>query len=193
MDAQFVLSLATVVIPLVGGYLGHLYATSMKQRDQRERYIAMAVEILREPPAPENRHLRGWAAELLNHYSAVPLPPEARADLVTRVSLRQQAMEDFDAMLRGKDDRTRRAMQAAQTRINLEALNRRAAEGQGLSVAQAKRLLSWLGHDAGTPDDRLTPELFDAVERFQAERGLVPADGILGRDTVAALLAAGRG
>ena len=39
---------------------------------------------------------------------------------------------------------------------------------------------------AAAPDDKYTPELADGVKRFQARHGL-EADGVLGRDTVAAL------
>lgn len=55
MSSEVVLGIAALIVPLVGAYLGHLYAVSVKQRDQ----------ISDRLPDPEDRkrHLQLQSAD----------------------------------------------------------------------------------------------------------------------------------
>lgn len=57
-----------------------------KQR-QQALYINIGLKILSETPNEDNKNLRTWATELINHYSEVGLKQEAKNELVLKVSL----------------------------------------------------------------------------------------------------------
>ena len=58
-------------------------------------------------------------------------------------------------------------------------------------VARLQRMLNDLGYDAGIPNGVLSPRTRKALARFQSDRG-IPADGMLGPQTVAVLEGAWR-
>jgi hypothetical protein len=66
-------AIATVVIPVVLAYLGHIFSKAIKEKDLSARYIELAVGILKQAPTPNNQNLRKWAVDLINAYSKVPI------------------------------------------------------------------------------------------------------------------------
>lgn len=83
---------AAVLIPLVVGIMGHLFTRAVKEREVQGKFVELAVEILREPPAEGTESIRRWATQVVDRYSGVPLPKEAREDLVARVGLTVRPM-----------------------------------------------------------------------------------------------------
>ena len=70
---------AIVVIAGVGLFVN----SSLKSREVNVKYVEMAVDILRAKPDESQKNLRGWAINLINTYSKVPLPVEAQQELKT--------------------------------------------------------------------------------------------------------------
>jgi len=73
---------ATIVIPFVLLLVGHWLTTALKQKDLAQGYVQLAVDVLKTKMPPGSEELREWAVEVLNKYSEIPLPTQARADLV---------------------------------------------------------------------------------------------------------------
>jgi hypothetical protein len=77
-------AVGAVAIPVVLAMLGNQVSVSMKDRDVRLRTVELAIGILREDPKTTNREtkaLRQWAMDVIDSYSGIPLPPEARSEL----------------------------------------------------------------------------------------------------------------
>jgi predicted aconitase len=62
-------------------WVGGTYNASIKDSENRIRYVELAIEQLRSPPTPETTALREWAVELLDSQSPVKLSPAAKAQL----------------------------------------------------------------------------------------------------------------
>jgi len=73
--------LASVLVPLAVVIVGNVYSMSMKDTENRLKYVELAVSILRAEPQAESAPLRAWAADVLNDQSVVKLSPEAMAVL----------------------------------------------------------------------------------------------------------------
>jgi hypothetical protein len=104
---------ASLMIPLVVAYLGNAVSKDQKDKEIGVRYVELAVGILRTEPNPQTKSLREWAVSVIDHYSQVPLPKEARDELqfqqlfmelkaeAQRLSVEQQrASEELDKMHR---------------------------------------------------------------------------------------------
>ena len=78
---------SAVIIPIVLLWVGNIYSAALKERELEGQFVALAVSILREAPTDESRNLRKWATDVINEYSGVGLPEEARQDLIDRVRL----------------------------------------------------------------------------------------------------------
>ncbi len=72
---------ASVAVPLAIAWVGGTYNASIKDSENRIRYVELAIEQLRSPPTPETTALREWAVELLDSQSPVKLSPAAKAQL----------------------------------------------------------------------------------------------------------------
>lgn len=73
--------IGTILVPFVAAYIGNSINQSIKNNELGLSYVQLAVGILREQPKPETENLRKWAIEVVNNYSAVDLPEEARLEL----------------------------------------------------------------------------------------------------------------
>ena len=73
--------IATLTVPIVVAVLGNSYSKEQKDKELGVRYVELAVEILRAAPSPDNKELRTWAISVVDHYSVLPLPKEAKAEL----------------------------------------------------------------------------------------------------------------
>jgi hypothetical protein len=70
--------ISSVLIPLLGLY----YTSRDKEREVAQGFVEVATKILSDKPTDDNKPLREWAISLIDNYSAVPLPAEARNALL---------------------------------------------------------------------------------------------------------------
>ena len=100
---------ASLMIPLVVAYLGNAVSKDQKDKEIGVRYVELAAGILRTEPNPQTKALREWAVSVIDHYSQVPLPKEAKDELLfmelkahmQRLSAEQQKVsEELDKMHR---------------------------------------------------------------------------------------------
>lgn len=80
-------AIAAVLIPVVIAIVGQEFSASIKEREVQSRFVELAINILRQPPAPDAKNLRRWAGEVINKYSGVPLGSELSSDLIERLPL----------------------------------------------------------------------------------------------------------
>ncbi len=78
---------SAVIIPVVLLIVGNNYSTAIKERELQGQFVQLAVAILREEPTQETRSLRGWATDVIDEFSGVELPKQARQDLIENLSL----------------------------------------------------------------------------------------------------------
>jgi hypothetical protein len=69
--------ISSVFIPLAG-----LYAASRdKEKEVDKGFVEIATQILSDKPTPDNAPLRKWAIDIIDHYSAIKLAPQAKTTL----------------------------------------------------------------------------------------------------------------
>lgn len=73
--------IASIAVPLAIAWVGGAYNATIKDSENRVRYIELAIAQLRSPPTPETAALREWATELLDSQSPVKLSSAAKAQL----------------------------------------------------------------------------------------------------------------
>jgi hypothetical protein len=73
--------IASILVPLTVAFVGNAHSSAMKASENRVKYVELAVSILRVEPNADNTPLRGWAADVLNNESPIPLSPEALKSL----------------------------------------------------------------------------------------------------------------
>src|SRR5262249_28354981 len=71
--------ISSILIPALGLY----YTSRDKEREVSRGFVEIATKILSDKPTNENRPLREWAIALIDHYSAIGLPPDASDALLT--------------------------------------------------------------------------------------------------------------
>ena len=76
--AGVISAIGTMLLPFALIYFGHIYKESEEKQGIHEKYVQMAVEILKAESSNENRELRAWAIEVLHEYSEVPIHVEAK-------------------------------------------------------------------------------------------------------------------
>ena|SRR5689334_10397114 len=71
--------LGAVLLPVITICIAYLLNASIQDRSARVRMIELAVEILKSDPksATNANYMRGWAVEVLQKNSEVPLPKDA--------------------------------------------------------------------------------------------------------------------
>jgi hypothetical protein len=84
-----------LLIPVVVAIVGNVFASAMKESENRVKYTELAISILKEDPSDESRALRNWAIEVINKHSGVPMSPAAREELQNR-SLKASYFEGSD-------------------------------------------------------------------------------------------------
>lgn len=72
---------ASIAVPLVIAWVGATYNSSIKESENRIRYVELAIAQLRSSPTPETAALREWAMELLDSQSPVKLSIAAKEQL----------------------------------------------------------------------------------------------------------------
>jgi hypothetical protein len=109
--------IATLAIPVVLALVANSFSKDQKEKEIGIRYVELAVQILRSEPNSETKALRTWAISIIDHYSQVPLPAEAKNELefqqlksdVQKLSVIQQetskALDEMDKKAREAIDR----------------------------------------------------------------------------------------
>lgn len=87
--------LASVLVPIAVAVVGNAYTSALKESETRLKYTEIAVAILKERPLPDTQNVRGWAVDVLNKYSGVPIDQKAREELL-RVPIEQVEAFVFD-------------------------------------------------------------------------------------------------
>lgn len=78
-----VVAISSIFVPLVIAGIGAWYNISMKDSENRVRYVELAIEQLRALPTPETTALREWAVSLLDSQAPVKLSDEAKHQLMS--------------------------------------------------------------------------------------------------------------
>ena len=76
--------IASLAVPLAIAVIGALAARNDKSAELSARYVELAIGILRAEPTKQTKPLRGWAIQLLERNSAVPVSQEVRQVLEDR-------------------------------------------------------------------------------------------------------------
>ena len=112
-----------VAIPVVLGIVGFEVNLSLKERDVRLRTVELAVGILQENPqaSPETPVLREWAMDVIDNYSGVPLPKDARSELLSKPlpELARMQIPDYE---RRVDQILRRAKGPPPGRVKIRSI-----------------------------------------------------------------------
>ena len=75
------LAFTNMLLPIVLIYLGHVYKEVEAKQGIHEKYVEMAIDILKEPADPNKTELRKWAIQVLNEYSEIHIHEEVREHL----------------------------------------------------------------------------------------------------------------
>ena len=78
-------AIAVIAIPFVIAIVGNSYNASIKDSENRVRYVELAIAQLRSPPTHGTAALREWAVEVLDSQSPVKLTDAAKAQLKSGV------------------------------------------------------------------------------------------------------------
>ncbi len=81
---EVVKTLGAVAVPIVIAVVGNEYNATIKDSENRVRYVELAVATLRAEPSSETKALREWAIELLDSQAPLKLPKAAKDALLTR-------------------------------------------------------------------------------------------------------------
>jgi len=66
-----------IAIPIIVIWIGSSINKSISEKEIRQEYIKIAVDILRDKPSEETTEIRFWAIEILNEYSEIKLNEES--------------------------------------------------------------------------------------------------------------------
>ena len=79
--------IASILIPLMLGFIGNEYSTSLKERELQGKFVELAINILSEEPTKENENIRRWGIDVINMYSGVPLDKPTKEDLIKKTPI----------------------------------------------------------------------------------------------------------
>lgn len=74
-------SFAILLVPILVGYFGYQINAAIKDKEISQKYVELAIGILRGDPDKESPALREWAINIINTNSLVKLDPKAREEL----------------------------------------------------------------------------------------------------------------
>jgi len=81
LEPVFVM-LASIAVPLIVAYFGNSISLSLKESENRVKYVELAVTVLSGKPTGTDRPLRQWAIELLDSQSPIKLSDGVRQNLL---------------------------------------------------------------------------------------------------------------
>jgi len=73
--------IGSIAVPLAIAWVGGSYNASIKDSENRVRYVELAISQLRTAPTPETSALRDWAIELLDSQAPVKLSSTTKQQL----------------------------------------------------------------------------------------------------------------
>jgi hypothetical protein len=76
--------LASLVIPVVVVVASSEYTSAVSEREMQTRYVELAVGILSSEPDEFSVGIRKWATDIVNTYSTVRIPAQAKDELLYR-------------------------------------------------------------------------------------------------------------
>jgi len=74
-------SIAVLLVPILVGYFGYQINAAVKDKEISQRYVELAIGILKGDPDKESPALRDWAINIVNANSPVQLDPKVREEL----------------------------------------------------------------------------------------------------------------
>lgn len=74
-------SVAILLVPILVGYFGSEINSAIKDKEIGQRYVELAIGILKGDPDKESPALREWAINIVNANSPVHLNPKVREEL----------------------------------------------------------------------------------------------------------------
>ncbi len=74
-------SVAILLVPILVGYFGYQINAAIKDKEISQKYVELAIGILRGDPDKESPALREWAINIINVNSPVKLDPKVREEL----------------------------------------------------------------------------------------------------------------
>lgn len=77
---------AAVAVPIVVALIGSWFSAAIKQSESEQKFVSLAIEILRDEPVESQIQLRAWATDVVSKYSGVSLE-NARDDLINNIRL----------------------------------------------------------------------------------------------------------
>lgn len=77
---------AAVAVPIVVALIGSWFSAAIKQSESEQKFVSLAIEILRDEPVESQKQLRAWATDVVSKYSGVSLA-NAREDLIENIRL----------------------------------------------------------------------------------------------------------
>jgi hypothetical protein len=74
---------AAIAIPLVLGLSGYFVNHTLKTKESQTKMVELAISMLSRQPqgSQEDKQLRGWAVDVIQRFSGVTIPPDARKSL----------------------------------------------------------------------------------------------------------------
>jgi hypothetical protein len=106
---------ASVAVPVIVAFAGNAFTQSQKNQELGVRYVELAVGILRAEPSKGNKALRSWAITVVDHFSPVHLPDEAKSELELDQLLieLQTSLQKQSELLKQKSDTSKAAHEKA--------------------------------------------------------------------------------
>lgn len=74
-------SVAILLVPALVGFFGYQINAAIKDKEISQKYVEVAIGILRGDPDKESLALREWAINIINANSPVKLDPKVREEL----------------------------------------------------------------------------------------------------------------
>lgn len=74
-------SIAILLVPALVGYFGYQINAAVKDKEISQKYVELAIGILKGDPDKESPALREWAINIVNVNSPVQLDPKVREEL----------------------------------------------------------------------------------------------------------------
>jgi len=74
-------SIAILLVPILVGYFGNQINSAIKDKEISQKYVELAIGLLKGDPDKESPALREWAINIVNANSPVHLDPKVREEL----------------------------------------------------------------------------------------------------------------
>jgi GH25 family lysozyme M1 (1,4-beta-N-acetylmuramidase) len=89
------LGIAGIVSAIGIPVLGYYYTDKQKNKELEKGFVELGIKILSDSPSARNKPLREWAIDIINNYSEVRLPKNARQVLLEQLPIFQSSGSGF--------------------------------------------------------------------------------------------------